>query len=91
MGNLIVETNASDLGFSGILKQILPGTEKEQVVRYYSRTWSPAQLNYSTIKKENLAIVLCISKFQDDLFSKSFVIKTNCKAAKSVLKKDVKN
>jgi hypothetical protein len=89
--NLIVETDASDIGFGGVLKQILPGMEKEQVVRYYSGTWNPAQLNYSTIKKEILSIVLCITKFQDDLFSKTFLLKTDCKAAQSVLQKDVKN
>jgi hypothetical protein len=88
---LIVETDASDLGFGGILKQVLPGSEKEQVVRFYSGTWTGPQLNYSTIKKEILAIVLCIMKFQDDLFSKPFVLKTDCKSAKSVLQKDVKN
>jgi hypothetical protein len=88
---LLVETDASDLGFGGILKQILPGMDKEQVVRYYSGTWNPAQLKYSTIKKEILSIVLCITKFQDDLFSKPFLLKTDCKAATSVLQKDVKN
>jgi hypothetical protein len=88
---LVVETDASDLGFGGILKQLLPGSDKEQVVRFYSGTWNPAQLNYSTIKKEILAIVLCITKFQDDLFSKQFLLKTDCKAATSVLQKDVKN
>jgi hypothetical protein len=88
---LIVETDASDIGFGGILKQKLSGLEKEQVVRYYSGTWNPAQLNYSTIKKEILAIVLCITKFQDDLVFKTFILRTDCKAASSVLKKDVKN
>ena len=61
------------------------------MVRYYSGTWNPAQLNYSTIKKEVLAIVLCITKFQDDLFSKKFLLRSDCKAAKEVLQKDVKN
>lgn len=73
------------------MKQLLPGTDKEQGVRYYSGTWSSTQLNYITIKKEILAIVLCITKFQDHLFSKSFLLKTDCKGVKSVLKKDVKN
>ncbi|CAJ2671410.1 unnamed protein product [Trifolium pratense] len=88
---LIVETDSSDLGFGGILKQKLPESSLEQVVRYYSGTWNPAQLNYSTIKKEVLAIVLCITKFQDDLFSKKFLLRSDCKAAKEVLQKDVKN
>ena len=47
--NLIVETDASELRFGGILKQILSGKDKEQFVRYYSGTWSLAQVNYSTI------------------------------------------
>ncbi|KAL4288830.1 hypothetical protein AHAS_Ahas19G0325400 [Arachis hypogaea] len=38
-----------------------------------------AQKNYATIKKEILAIVLCISRFQEDLFNKTFLIKTDCK------------
>ncbi|KAK2370424.1 hypothetical protein QL285_083475 [Trifolium repens] len=88
---LIVETDSSDAGFGGILKQRLPESSIEQVVRYYSGTWNPAQLNYSTIKKEVLAIVLCITKFQDDLFSKKFLLRSDCKAAKEVLQKDVKN
>ena len=48
----------------------------------------PTQLNYSTIKKEILSIVLCISKW----FTKSKVlIKIDCKSAKRVLEKDVQN
>ena len=45
----------------------------------------------STIKKENLAIVLCISKFQDVLFIKKFLLRIDCKSAKEVLQKDVQN
>ena len=63
----IVETDASDIGYGGILKQRMDNQEK--LVRYTSRTWNNAQLNYSTIKKEILSIVLCISKFQDDLLN----------------------
>ena len=48
-------------------------------------------MNYSTIKKEILSIVLCISKFQSDLLSQNFLIRINCKSAKHVLEKDVQN
>ena len=34
--NLIVETNASDIGYGGILRQLLPNSSKEQVVKYHS-------------------------------------------------------
>ena len=51
--------------------------------------WSKKK--YSTIKKEILAIVLCISKFQDDLFVKIFLLRIDCKSAKEILQKDVEN
>jgi hypothetical protein len=38
-----------------------------------------------------LAIVLCISKLQADLLNQKFLLLINCKAAKSVLQKDVQN
>ena len=59
--NLIVETDASDLGFGGILKQKLKESP-EQIVKYHSGAWNETQKKYSTVKKEVLAIVLCISK-----------------------------
>ena len=88
---LIVETDASDLGFGGILKQRLSNSTKESLVRYYSGCWNTTQIKYSTIKKELLSIVLCITKFEDDLVCKKFLLRIDCKAAKSVLEKDVKN
>uniref|UniRef100_A0A151UGQ5 Polyprotein n=1 Tax=Cajanus cajan TaxID=3821 RepID=A0A151UGQ5_CAJCA len=85
---LIVETDASNLGYGGILKQNF--LSKEQIFRYHSGIWHPAQQKYSIVKKEILSIVLYLQKFQDDLFSKRFLIRTDCKAAPSVLQK-VKN
>uniref|UniRef100_A0A0R0F1B8 Reverse transcriptase/retrotransposon-derived protein RNase H-like domain-containing protein n=1 Tax=Glycine max TaxID=3847 RepID=A0A0R0F1B8_SOYBN len=67
----IVETDASDVGYGGILKQQVHG--QEHVIAYISKHWNPAQLKYSTIKKEFLAIVLCISKFQSDLLNQKFL------------------
>ena len=58
----IVETDASDIGFGGILKQ--RSNNQELLVRFTSGTWNHAQINYSTIKKEILSIVLCISNFK---------------------------
>ena len=56
-----------------------------------SITECPAQLKYSTVKKEVLAIVLCISKFQSDLLNQKFLVRVDCKSAKDILQKDVKN
>jgi hypothetical protein len=87
----IVETDASELGYGGILKQKVTPDSSEQIVRFYSGNWNPAQQNYSTIKKEILSIVLCISKFQSDLLNQKFLIRVDCKSAKFVLEKDVQN
>ena len=48
-------------------------------------------MNYSTIKKEILYVVLCISKFQSDLLKKKFLLRIDCKSAKYVIEKDVEN
>ena len=65
----IVET--SDIGYGGILKQVAKNDTKEQIVRFHFGSWSTTQQNYSTIKKEILSIILCVSKFQNDLFNQS--------------------
>ena len=86
----IVETDASDIGYEGILKQ-KDDSNQERLVRYTSGTWGSAQLKYNTIKKEVLSIVLCISKFQDDILNQEFLLRVDCKSTKSVSQKDVKN
>jgi len=88
---MIVETDASDIGYDGILKQKLESYQHEQLVRFHSGLWLGPQQNYFTIKKETLAIVLCVSKFQDDFLSKRFLLRIDCKSAKEILQKDVKN
>ena len=49
---LIVETNASELRYGGILKQNVSHGSKEQIVRYHSGIWHASQQKYSTIKKK---------------------------------------
>lgn len=46
--------------------------------------------HYSKLKK-NLADVLFISKFQDDLLNQNFLLRINCKLAKEVLINYIKN
>ena len=46
----IVEIDASEIGFGGILKQLVSPGSPEQIVRFHSRSWNSAQSNYSTIK-----------------------------------------
>ena len=65
----IIETDASNIGYGGILKQDFEN--KISIVRFHSSVWSSPQINYSTVKKEILAIVLCIQKFQSDFLIKN--------------------
>jgi hypothetical protein len=71
----IVETDASDIGYGGILKQRINPDSPEQIVRFHYGVWTKAQTNYSTIKKEILSIVLCINKFHTDLINQKFLIR----------------
>ena len=80
----IVKTDASDIGYGGILKQVAKNDIKEQIVRFHFGSWSATQQNYSTIKKEILSIILCVSKFENDLFNQKFLIRVDCKSAKEV-------
>ena len=85
---LIVELDASNLGYGDILKQKY--NNQVHIVRYHLGIWLDAQINYSTVKKEVLSIVLCISKFQSDLINKNFLLKIDYKVAKDILQNDVK-
>lgn len=85
----IVEMDAFELGYEGILKQNIDN--KDKIIRYYSCLGKPTQQKYFTIKKEMLSIVNCILKFQDDLPNQKFLLCIDCKAVKYTLKKDVKN
>ena len=87
----IVGTDATDIGYGGILKQRISPDFPEQIVRFHFGVKNKVQNNYSTIKKEILSIVLCIDKFQTDLINKKFLIRIDCKSAKYVLEKDVEN
>ena len=87
----IVQTDASNTGYGGILLQRVDPSSPEQIVCFHLGIWTPTQINYSTIKKEILSIVLCISKFQSDLLKQKFLIRIDCKSAKHVLEKDVQN
>jgi len=46
----IVETDAFDIGYGGILKQIVSPGSSEQIVRFHSGSWNNAKKNYSTIR-----------------------------------------
>ncbi|KAL4183581.1 hypothetical protein AMTRI_Chr11g155840 [Amborella trichopoda] len=67
----IIECDASELRLGGILKQQV-NNGPEQLVRNTSKSWNSTQHNYSTVKKELLAIVHCVTKFQSDVLNTPF-------------------
>ncbi|GAV79394.1 hypothetical protein CFOL_v3_22859, partial [Cephalotus follicularis] len=85
----IIETDVSDIGYGGIIKQLI--NNKEQLVQYTNETWNNTQRNYATVKKEILTIVLCVQKFQSNLLNQKFLIRVDCAASNSILTKYVKN
>jgi hypothetical protein len=58
----IVETNAFEIGFRGILKQLVSPGSSEQIVRFHYGSWNSAQYNYSIIKKFFLLLKNIASK-----------------------------
>uniref|UniRef100_A0A1U7WXF7 Uncharacterized protein LOC104231921 n=1 Tax=Nicotiana sylvestris TaxID=4096 RepID=A0A1U7WXF7_NICSY len=52
----IVETDASDIRYGGILKQCSPIDKQEYLVQFYSGKWNNSQKNYATVAKEILAM-----------------------------------
>jgi hypothetical protein len=56
-----------------------------------SAYWNDCQNNYSTIRKEILLIVMCITKFQSDFLNQKLFLHIYCKSTKEVLQKDVQN
>ena len=57
----IVETDASNIGYGGILKQRVHG--QEHVIAYTSKHWNFAQLKYSTVKKKFLQLFCAFPSF----------------------------
>ncbi|XP_070203469.1 uncharacterized protein [Littorina saxatilis] len=72
----VLRTDASDVGLGAVLLQ---ADEKGdlQPVSYASKKLIPAEINYSTIEKECLAMVWGIRKFEPYLFGQHFTLMTD--------------
>ena len=80
-----VMCDASDLSVGAVLIQRVKG--KPYVVYYASKTLNEAQRNYTTTKKEFLAVVYALDKFRSYLIGSDIVIFTDHSALKYLLKK----
>ena len=70
--NLVLQTDASDKYCATILKPDLG-----EICRYTSGTFNNNQINYDINKKELLAIIKGINKFEVFLLPKPFIIETD--------------
>ena len=77
----ILQTDASQIAIGAVLLQ----TQSEGTVRplgYYSHKLNPAERNYSTYKRECLALVRGVKHFRVYLLAREFVIRTDHNALK---------
>ena len=82
--------DANDYAIGAVL-----GQKRErifQVIHYASQTLNDARLNYTTTKKELLAIVFAFDKFRPYLIGNKVIVHTDHSAIKYLMtKKDVKS
>jgi hypothetical protein len=71
----IVTTDASGYGLGAVLSQGI--LSKDRPIAYASRTLNSAELNYSTVEKECLAIVWACKHFRPYLLGRKFQILTD--------------
>ena len=81
--------DASDYAVGAVLGQ--RKDKKHHVIYYASQTLNSAQMNYTTTKKELLAVVFALDKFRSYLMGTSIVVFTDHADLRYLLsKKDAK-
>lgn len=83
----ILTTDASKNGISAILSQSPSGDSSgERVISYNSRTLRNAEVHYSTVHLEALAVVWGVSKYRHYLLGRKFILRTDNSALTYVFK-----
>ena len=76
----ILDTDASDVGLGAVLSQVQQG--KERVIGFAAKSLSKAERNYSTTRKELLAMVWGMEHFEPYLWGHHFTVCTDHSALK---------
>ena len=77
--NFRLQTDASDVGISGVFYQ-LDGRGEPRIVSLVSRVLSKCKINYNTTEKELLAIIYSVMKFRTYMYASRFHIVTDHQA-----------
>ncbi|CAC5378002.1 unnamed protein product [Mytilus coruscus] len=76
--DIILSCDASPYGIGAVLSHKMEdGCDRP--VGYVSRTLAPAEMNYSVLEKEGLAVIFALKKFHQYLFDRKFTIYTDHK------------
>jgi len=73
--SFVLRTVASDIGLGAVLLQ--EHTDGTFLVAYISRRLSRAEVNYSVVERECLAVVWAVKKFYSYLYGQAFVLQTD--------------
>ena len=76
----VVDSDASDYGLGAVISQRQDGDEK--AIAYASRVLEDHERQYSTTKKEMLAMVYAIKHFRHYLYGRHFTVRTDHNALK---------
>lgn len=82
-----LHTDASAIGFGGILMQRQQDDGKFHPVMYYSKKTTSAEAKLHSFELETLAIVYSLKRFRTYLFGLKFVIVSDCNALKFTIDK----
>ncbi|KAL2087962.1 hypothetical protein ACEWY4_016790 [Coilia grayii] len=74
-GELILDTDASNVGIGSVLSQVQDG--EERVLAYGGRRLSTTEQNYCTTRRELLAVVEFATHFRQYLLGRHFVVRTD--------------
>ena len=84
---LVLSVDASPYGLGAVLS-VIDSSGSERPVAYASRSLAVAEVNYSQLDKEGLAVVFGVKKFHQFVCGRHFIIQTDHKPLLGLLSSD---